>query len=274
MQAPVSVLMSVYGKEQPEYLRQALQSIYEQTLLPEELVLIHDGKLPRGLEEVITEYRENHAIQMVEYEFADNVQLGRALAKGVEIASQPYIARMDSDDIAMPQRIQMQLDYLTKHPEVTVLGGSIEEFYDDGSNVQRKTMPCEPEAVRQYGRYRNPVNHMTVMFRRDVIIKAGNYQHFPQLEDYHLWSRVLAAGYQVANLSDVLVRARTNESFYQRRGGWAYTRRYLGLRRMQRQWKLLGPLEYIQSIILTVGMAASPTGLRKMLYRTILRREK
>mgnify|MGYP000724291085 FL=1 len=135
-----SVLMSVYKKEQAGYLSEAMESVFNQSLVPDEVVLMEDGPLTDELEQTISELKKRHP-QIVTYSFAENVQLGRALAKGVELCSHELIARMDTDDIAVYNRFQHQYDYMTAHPTVAVCGGWMQEFNDEGTYSRRKQMP-------------------------------------------------------------------------------------------------------------------------------------
>ncbi len=266
-----SVLMSVYKKEKPEYLAMALESVINQTLQADEIVLIRDGLLTYELERVIQEFEAKCSCLRL-YSFEENVQLGRALKKGVEICSNELIARMDTDDIALPDRFQKQYEYMLQHPEISVLGGWMEEFNDDGTYSRLKRMPEVNEDIRIYGRYRNPVNHMTVMFRKKDVLAAGNYRHFPYLEDYDLWCRMLAQGMMFHNLPATLVKMRNNNNVYERRGGFSYFRGYAKLRKIQREIGLLNRREYAIALLLTVGVTLQPAFLRKIIYQKILRK--
>ena len=267
-----SVLMSVYQKEKPEYLREALQSVIHQSMVPQEIVLMQDGRLTDGLYQVIDETKREYP-GFKTFEIAENGGLGRALAKGVGLCENELIARMDTDDIAVPDRFACQYGYMMEHPQVAVTGGFMEEFDEqDASCCRLKTMPEQMPEIRKYARYRNPLNHMTVMFRKENILKAGNYRHFPYLEDYDLWSRMLARGAQFYNIQQVFVRARTSRELYARRGGGSYCRQYLKLRKQQYEEGLLGFGEYQIARILTVGMTVQPSRLRKEVYQKILRK--
>lgn len=266
-----SVLMSVYKKEKPEYLAQALDSVINQTLVPDEILLMEDGPLTEELNQLIEEYK-NKCPQLVTFQFEENVQLGRALAKGVELCSNELIARMDTDDIAVRDRFQQQYAYMTAHEDVAVCGGWLEEFNDAGTYSKTKQMPESGEELRKYAKYRNPLNHMTVMFRKTAVLAAGNYTHFPLLEDYRLWSHMLASGANFYNLPKVLVRMRNNDGVYDRRGGGAYFKQYRKLRKEQRKLGLLTLWEYMVALVLTAGMTLQPAFLRKMMYRRVLRK--
>ena len=277
----ISVLMSVYKKEKPEYFQAALESIINQTLQPDEIVVIKDGPLTTELEEVLEEMGKKLAqesalsskrIELQTYQFEKNVKLGRALRKGVELCQHAFVARMDTDDIACPDRLQKQYDYMISHEDVAALGGYIEEFCDKNDFSQVKTMPCSAEEVRSYARFRNPLNHMTVMFRKEAVLMVGNYRHYPFLEDYDLWGRILGMGYEIENLSEVLVRARVGNELYGRRGGLGYCKRYLGLRLEQHKLGLTNVIEWMVACAITIAVTVIPSGARKQVYQKVLRK--
>lgn len=266
-----SVLMSVYKSENPSYFQAALESVIDQSLVPDEIVLIQDGPLTPELYEVIAGMKEKFP-GLVTYAFKENVQLGRALAKGVSLCQNELIARMDTDDIALKDRFMLQYQYMKNHPDVSVCGGYMQEFCDDDAYTKVKTMPLSFAEIKAYAKLRNPVNHMTVMFRKKDVLDAGNYQHFPFLEDYFLWSRMLAKGRQFANIPQVLVKARTSQKLYERRGGMAYFLQYQKLRRLQKEMGLLQGVSYYKAVVLTCVMTLQPAFLRKIVYRRILRK--
>lgn len=277
-----SVLMSVYKKEKPEYLREALESVINQTLPPDEIVLVEDGPLTPELDAVLDEiaskliqkqsYKDTK-LQLRVVKLEQNQQLGRALAEGLKHCTNELVARMDTDDIAVSDRFEVQHRYMAEHPEIAVSGGLMEEFDPaDESYRKVKNMPTSKENIKSYSRYRNPVNHMTVMFRKAKVEEAGGYRHFPFLEDYDLWTRMQAKGCEFANIDKVFVRARTERDIYKRRGGRKYCRQYLELRKQQRQLGLLNIKEYTVAIVLTIGMTLQPSWLRKLVYQRALRK--
>ena len=171
----ISVLMSIYKKEKPEYFRETMESILAQTRQPEEIVLIEDGTLTPELDAVIEEYQKRCPNLKV-YPHKENQMLGRALAEGVTLCSYELIARMDTDDVMMPKRLEQQYAYMQQHPEISVCGGFIREFNDEGTYERIKRMPRLMEDILPYARYRNPLNHMTVMFRRQDVLNAGVFK--------------------------------------------------------------------------------------------------
>ena len=155
--------------ENPEYLRASLESILVQTRTADEILLIEDGPLTQELYQVVAEYQKKCDYLHV-HAMEQNVQLGRALAKGVELCQYDLIARMDTDDIAMPDRLEKEGAYMEAHPEVDVVGGAIREFNDEGTIDRVKNMPKTQEEILEYVKVRNPLNHMTVMYRKDSIL--------------------------------------------------------------------------------------------------------
>lgn len=260
----ISVLMSVYEKENPAFLERALESIYAQTLKADEIVLVQDGEIPPALEEVISRYPDLRVVKLDE-----NLQLGRALEAGLKTCHYDLVARMDTDDIMMPDRLEKQYQFMMEHPEIVACGGDIAEFTKEDTILREKNMPSSPQELYRYGKKRNPLNHMTVMFRKSAIEAVGGYRHFPGLEDYDLWSRLLANGYQIANISEVLVKARIGDRFASRRGGWAYFKRYLQLRKEQHRIGYLNTKEYIVACVLTFGMTVMPEKLREKAYAVL-----
>lgn len=260
----ISLLMSVYKKENPAYLKVALDSVYAQTLKADQIVLVEDGELPLELEEMISQYPDIHIVKLEK-----NLQLGRALEAGLKECEYELVARMDTDDIMMPDRLEKQYRFMTEHSEIMACGGDIAEFIKEDVILREKHMPASPQELYRYGKKRNPLNHMTVMFRKSAIEAVGGYRHFPGLEDYDLWSRLLANGYQIANIPEVLVKARIGDRFASRRGGWAYFKRYLQLRKEQHRIGYLDMKEYIVACVLTFGMTVMPEKLREKAYAVL-----
>ena len=286
MRQMISVLMSVYRREDPSWFSRALRSItLEQTRRPDEVVLVTDGPLTEALEEEIRAFREelkntedsaaagDHtgqgAVRFRVIRLPENRQLGRALQAGLKYCSGELVARMDTDDIARPERLELQEAYMNAHPEISACGGEIAEFEKEGAVIRVKHMPETPEAIRRYGKIRNPLNHMTVMFRKEAVEHAGGYKHFPLLEDYHLWSRMLAGGAQFGNLPAVLVEARIGSDFAKKRGGLQYFLRYKKLRSLQLHWGYLNPAEYALSLAATFAMTMQPGRMREKVYRVL-----
>ena len=239
-----SVLMSLYNKEQPEYLRAALDSMINQTVKPDEIVLVEDGPLTDELYKVIEEYEDYLHIVVNE----KNLGLGVALNKGLEACKNELVARMDTDDIAVPDRCEKQLRYFAIHPDVTILGGQIEEFIVDPQKpVGKRAVPETDEELKEYIKRRCPFNHMTVMFKKMDILKVGSYQDWFWNEDYFLWIRLALKGYKFANLSVTLVKTRIGAEMYDRRGGEKYFRSEIGIQKLMLREKIISLPIYLMN---------------------------
>ena len=273
----ISVLMSVYAKEKPEFFKQAAESMIHQTRQPDEILLVKDGPLTDELEKAIQEIQQELSdagskIEFTTYQFEQNVQLGRALRKGVELCKHEFIARMDTDDISLPNRLEKQYNYLQEHENIAIIGGYIEEFCEETGETSIRNTPVEMATIRKYARFRNPLNHMTVMFRKQAILDAGNYEHYPYFEDYHLWSRALASGYEIDSIPEIMVRARVGTEMYGRRGGLAYCKTALSLRKEQHRLGLTNFIEYLIACCISISITLVPNALRKSIYQTLLRK--
>lgn len=225
-----SVIMSIYQNDVPGHLHIALESLLNQTRRPDEIVIVGDGPIPASLKQVIDNlqliiHNEKLSVEVTFLPQEKNRGLGAALAIAVEAAQYPYLARMDADDIAVPDRFEKQLRFLEQHPDVAAVGGMIEDFSSDPNHVTgRRIVPLESEDIHRYMRSRNGMNHVTVMFKKEELLRVGNYQPFHLNEDYYLWVRMIQQGCQLMNIPDVLVRVRAEKEQVDRRGGFPYFR--------------------------------------------------
>jgi glycosyltransferase involved in cell wall biosynthesis len=222
-----STLMSVYKKDDPFFLKQALQSLKDQALRPSEVVIVKDGLLTAELNEVLNEFEVTftnvHLIPLPQ-----NKGLGNALSIGLEACNNDIVTRMDADDIAHPDRFLKQINYLASHNDVAVLGCNLQEFNKEIGDIERvKKVPALHSEVKKYARFRNPLNHPSVVFRKSVIEKVGSYKEMPLFEDYYLWLRVLKAGYKVENLNECLLYFRVGNQALTRRHGFGYIKKEL-----------------------------------------------
>jgi len=273
-QVQVSVLMSVYAREKPEYLDLSLSSVESQTLKPVEIVLVEDGPLGGALEDVVANHVGPHPELYQVIKLPENVGLGGALSVGLGRCSQNIVARMDSDDICAPCRFETEAAYLSSHPEITVVGSWIAEF-ETNSNipVASREPPCDPDELRRYAKFRNPLNHMTVMMRRDQVLSVGGYSaDCMYFEDYLLWLQLLSVNFRLANIPEHLVYARTGYGMYGRRGGWSYALSTTHFLKRARSTGFLSAGDMcISTIVRTAGSLLSP-GLRRFVYLHGLRR--
>ena len=228
----ISVLISIYFKENPTFLRESLESILNQTYMPEEILIVKDGLLTKELDNIIDEYKLKYPEIFTILALEENKGLGIALCEGVKLCRNNIIARMDGDDICRSDRFEKQIKYLLNNPEVDIVGSYISEFEGNIDNIiSTRRVPISNLEIRNYVKKRNPFNHMTVMFKKEAIINAGNYKDFKWNEDYYLWARIIKNGATCYNLPEYLVYARTGDAMFERRGGYEYAKLEVNLQK-------------------------------------------
>ena len=234
-----SVSMCVYGKDNPEHFRTAMDSVLNQTAAPDEVVLVVDGPVPEQLDAAIAEYERNPIFRIVRLE--QHRGHGEARRIGLQHCSHELVALMDADDISASDRFEKQLRIFRKHPEITVVGGNITEFIDVPENtVGARVVLLEDAAIKEDMKKRCPMNQMTVMFWKSCIEKVGGYMDWFCNEDYYLWIRLCLAGAKFANIPDYLVNVRVGKEMYQRRGGWKYFSSEAKLQKYMLDHKIIG----------------------------------
>lgn len=269
-----SVLMPVYYKEDPSHFDLALNSILvEQTLLPDDFVLVCDGPLTEKLDAVIDKYRTLFPAAMNVFRLEKNEGLGNALNYGLAHCRYDLVARADSDDICVPTRFETQVAYMHNNPQVAVCSSDIAEFESDPDCVLRiKQMPQEHKDLYEMAKFRCPINHMAAMFRKKVIEEVGSYMHLYYLEDYYLWLRVLGAGYELGNIGQVLVKARVGNGMTTRRGNKQYISGWRTLSRYMMEHKMIGRLGYCKNMVCVSAFIYAPPALKEFLYNKVLRK--
>ena len=268
-----SVLMSVYHKEKPEYLKRAIESIQAQTLSTNDFVLVCDGPLNESLDSVIVAKQQEMGESLHVVRLAKNGGLGNALNEGIKHCKNELVARMDSDDIAYPDRCEKQIAVFNTHSEVSICSGIVEEFTTDPNTVDAKRVPPETNAeIVEFAKKRNPFNHPCVMYKKSAVEAVGSYQHFYLLEDYYLWLRMLMAGYQGYNIQEPLLHMRAGSDMYLRRAGWKYAKTQARLFKFMKSQGFIDEGQYIKSCVIRSGSALAPTRLRKFMFERVLRK--
>lgn len=267
-----SLLISIYAKERPDWFRQALDSVFAQTVRPTEVVLVEDGLLPDSLEAMVEEYVQRYPEIRV-FRYPENRGLGRALNDGLKHCTYELVARMDTDDICLPHRFEKQLKVFEEHPEVDLCSTWIDEFTDDPAKpFATRVLPEDTDALYEYGKRRNPINHMTAMFRRRRVLENGGYVHYPLFEDYYLWTRMLSSGCKLYNIQESLVLVRCPEAMYQRRGGFRYA--MIETKFLWSLYKLgyTNLYDLISNWFIRIPLRVLPTSVRRFFYKVVLRR--
>ncbi|WP_462373320.1 glycosyltransferase [Alistipes shahii] len=267
-----SVLMSVYIKEEATFLDWALQSILvDQTVKPSELVLVEDGPLTKELYRVIDKYKCIFP-SFISVKLSENVGLGKALNAGLKYCHNEWVARMDSDDISLPTRFEKQLEYIKTHPDIDVLGCAVGEFEND-EHIVTSVKVC-PISVDSYIKFRSPVNHPTVFFRKSSVLQVGSYRHCPFMEDYHLWIRMYAAGMKITSLQESLYLFKMDRNAQKRRGGITYIKSEMNIQKLLLDSGVISRCNYCTNLILRCGARLLPGSYRAFLYKLFFRRSR
>lgn len=218
-----AVLLSIYAREAPEYLTEALASIARQTRLPDEIVAVFDGPIGSELETACKAGLDRISSPSHILKLSKNMGLGHALQSGIESTNADYIIRVDTDDVNRPNRFAQQIALIENDSGIDALGSWIEEFtHHPGDKGIIRKVPVHPHEIKAYSRWRNPMNHMTVAFRRESVLGAGGYVEIKGFEDFFLWLRMLKMGMKFVNIPEVLVDARLNPKSIDRRRGLGY----------------------------------------------------
>lgn len=267
-----SVLMSVYKNEKTEYFKQAIDSVIHQTMPPTEIVLVRDGMVYDELQEAINQYLEAYPNLFTYIPLEENGGLGKALQIGLLQCKYDLVARMDTDDICVSDRFEKQLAVFANNPMVDMVGGNIAEFAESIEVIlDYRCVPYTDEAIKERVKSRSPFNHMTVMFKKEAVLKAGNYEPFYLFEDWYLWIRMFLSGCTFGNLNEVLVYARIC-GMSARRGGMKYFKSCKKLLQFMRQNGIISRVEYLKSgFIRFNGYVVCPNKVRELAYKKLLR---
>ena len=247
-------------------------SIYNQTIRPDEIIITVDGLIPPKLDAVVSKFEHNY--QAIVLRWNQNRGQGIAHAEAVLQAKYDWIAIMDADDIAVPDRFEKQLKYIVEHPDIDVLGGQIEEFINTPSNIVGvRNVPLGDQDIKKYLKKRCPFNQMTILLRKEAVIDAGNYQSWHFDEDYFLYCRMLLKGAIFGNLPDTLVYARVGEEMYRRRGGWKYFKSEARLQTWMLKHKIISIPRYGINIIIRMSVQLlMPNWLRGFIFQKLFRK--
>jgi len=267
-----SVLMATYHKDNSEHLFLALESLFKQTLLPNEIILVLDGDIPEENKIVVNKFLAHELKLLQVFPLEKNVGLGNALNYGLKKCNYDFVARMDSDDIALENRFETQLNYFKNNPDVSVLGGWMNEFEKELNDRNKiKSTPISLENIKKYAQLRNPLNHPTVMFKKKDIITVGSYEEINLFEDFYLWLRMLKKGYKLANVKDILVHFRVDDTMISRRHGYKYLVKEIKFITRCYNEKLINFSSFIIQIFTRLPLRLMPLSVLKFIYKYILR---
>jgi len=259
----LSVLMSVYGKEKPAYLLECLNSLCNQSLKADEIVLVEDGPLTDELLTVIDNFRSELPIKSIKLEL--NVGLAVALNEGLKYCTHELVARMDSDDISLPERFEKQVKFMMDNPDIAVSSAVLQEFDDTGKRFSSRTLPLSHDELVIFAKTRSPISHAVAIFRKKIVIDVGGYPLFKRSQDVALWSLLIIKGYKLANLPETLFLVRAGDEFMARSGLKNFKYEY-DVINYQREIGFLSLSSYVTNVLIRLFIAILPSNFKKILY--------
>ena len=266
-----SALMSIYHRTLADELNATLTSIANQTLLPSEMVVVFDGPVSSSVEQEINNF--SHVLPTVIVPMPVNRGLGIALREGLLRCACKFVARVDSDDRSIHDRFSLQYEFINANPSVSVVGGAMREWHwsTESKTSTVRTCPIFDENERHLIRWRNPLNHPTVLFNKAHVLNVGNYKEAAYFEDYHLWARLILRGHWITSLPDVLVETDVNPDFYYRRGGFSYLKHEHNFAMQMRLLGYFTLLDHFVFLLSRTGVRLLPNVSREYFYKKILR---
>ena len=267
-QKKYSVLMSLYKKENPEYLRIAIDSMLNQTVAPDEIVLVEDGPLTDELYAVLDDYPILHRIKNEK-----NLGLGLALNIGLKECRNELVARMDTDDCSKPERCEKQLQRFLEKPYLAIVGSHIDEFVDDISNViSQRIVPTTSEEIYKFAKKRSAFNHPTVMYSKTSVLENNGYADLKRNQDVDLFGRMQFNGYKAENIDEALLWFRSSDELAKRRKSWQNTWSYIATIREFWEMGYSSFIDYAIVGIAQTGMYLMPIKLQNYIYKNFLRK--
>lgn len=269
-----SVLQTVYKNDNPEYLKLSLESMINQTVRPDEIILVKDGPVPDSIQAVIDELNEKNDNIIKQIQLEKNVGTGMAINAGLFECRNEMIAKMDSDDISLPTRCEKELKAFEENPELDIVGCPVIEFVGTPDNVVgKRDVPLDLESIIKYSYRRDPFNHPTVMYRKSKLMKYGPYGDYRKNQDTDIWIKLLSNGCKGINLPEYLVLFRFDDGTYKKRKSWLNTRCLIRIRR--NAWKNgYGSFwDYMCVACVQLAVYILPRKFQRFVYSRFLRKD-
>lgn len=264
-----TVLMAVYKKDNPRLFKEAIESVFKNSLLPEKFLIVADGPLSVDLEEILGHYADQPLLKVMRLPV--NRGLANALNAGLEVIDTTYTVRADADDTNLENRFSTLAQAFQTGSDL--IGSDIMEISPEGQRIGLRKVPSSEEEIKKFIKKRNPFNHMTVAFRTKIVQEVGGYPLIHLKEDYALWATLLSRGAKVKNIPEVLVHATTGLDMYRRRGGWKYA---FAEFHMQKHLVNVGIKSHFRAWIDGLSRAAiflAPNSIREWVYLNHLRHD-
>ncbi|WP_456400364.1 glycosyltransferase [Persephonella sp.] len=264
-----SVLMSVYYKDKASYLDESLNSIWNQSLQPNEILIVQDGRISKDLYRCLETWKNNLGNKLKLIKLPENRGLAFALNYGLKFCSYELVARMDSDDISDYRRFEKQIDVF-KTLDIDVCGSWVAEFEKSLRNIEAiRKVPETHEEIKAFARKRSPLNHPTVMFKKEKVLKVGGYPQLKKGQDYALWVSMLSKGYKFYNIQEPLVYMRVSDDFYKRRGGFSYIKYDFELIKYIYELGFIDKKDFFLNLITRIPIRLFPSKVLRMVYSFI-----
>ncbi len=267
MSEKLSVILPIYWKNEFSSFKNTFQSILNQTYKPNEIIIVYDGEVKKKIKDYVKKKKKK--IKIKEITNTKNLGLGKSLNKAVKFCSYNLIARADCDDLNYKSRFKKQFSFMKLH-NLDVCGSNTIEL--SSGRLMEKKNPIMHEQILKKLKYRNPFNHQTVIFKKDSVLKAGNYREVPFFEDYYLWVRMKKKGSIFGNLNKILVRVDVDKNFYDRRSGFKYLCKYQFFLSKCKKIGFINSIEYFYLLLLRTSVYLFPTTILKFFYKTFLRK--
>ncbi|HCQ8188734.1 TPA: glycosyltransferase [Proteus mirabilis] len=260
--------MSVYYEEEPKRLSEALSSIYEcQTYKPSQIVLVKDGPLTFELDSEISNWKMKLDKILTVIELPENVGLGEALNIGLHACKYDLVARMDTDDISLPERFEKQIKFMQNNPHIAASSAVLEEWDSNFLRlISTRKLPINSSELSKFAIRRSPLSHPLAIFRKSIVVSVGGYPSLRKAQDYALWSLLLSKGYYLSNLPDTLLKMRSGIEMLNRRD-YSYFKHEIKLLKYQKEINFLSPKDFVINYCLKAIIRLSPNFFKKLAYK-------
>lgn len=269
-----SVLMSTYYKDNRDFLVLSIESMLNQTIPPEEFIIVKDGKVSIEVEELIFHYQELYPNLFTIISLEQNVGLGLALNEGLKISRNELIARMDSDDISLPERCELQLKKFKEDQDLVIVGSYVDEFFDNPQKpISTRAVPQSYQDIKKFAKRRSPFNHPTVMYKKSKVLAIGGYSNLRRNQDVDLFGRMIFNNYKACNINKSLLLFRSDSNLMKRRKSWQNTILYIKV--IKKFWKL-GFSSFWDLLIVTISQLIvfiMPSWMQAKIYKIFLRKK-
>ena len=268
-----SVLFSLYAKENPDFLKAAVDSMLNQTAAPDQIVIVLDGELTSALYGVLDEYEKTHPNLFTFVKNEKNLGLGLSLNRGLEACRNELVARMDTDDVSKPERCEKQLKVFEDEPDLSIVGAYVDEFEGSIENViSTRKVPLETPEIYAFNKRRSAFNHPAVMYKKSAVLSVGGYGDLRRNQDVDLFGRMMFSGLKAKNIPESLLYFRTDGGLATRRKSWANTKTYIDTIKKFYKMGYSGFFDFVFVAVAQTAVFLMPSGLQKFIYKKFLRK--